>query len=486
MDMLTISKPTAQSVAKTVKVRANDLLSTFNEYASKIKVLSLDCFDTILWRNVAEPTDVFYDLANRPLFKQAGISKLMRVEAESFCMVRNQMRYGTSQVTLKEIYQQIFPHANDSHIQTFMEEELAAEVEACYAFAPIVEVIRAAYAKKIKIIIVSDTYLEKAYLSRLLTSKLPADAMAAISEIICSCDHKQSKANGLFIPVLQKMHVSANAILHIGDNPISDFAAATTQGMNALHLLHHEDAMEEVLRMQTISASLFDTAIRVSRAAPSPFRGLLATGISHATAESLIGYAATGPVLYAFAHFIHHEVEKLKNQGKNPKILFLMRDAYLPSLVCETMEGKTIGTQVRISRFVSYAASFRTPHDIESYLKNNINSERFEDLCRQLLIPENISTPVIKKISGKTDAIQQFCAFVFQADTMHMIFQASIDFSKRLIRYLEKEIDLKPEDCLLLVDLGYTGTTQIKLAPILKDEINIDVIVCYLISLRTH
>src|SRR6185437_8183500 len=102
--------------------------------------------------------------------------------------------------------------------------------EACYAFSPIIELIRLAHSKQIKIIIVSDTYLNKAYLTRLLASKLPADVMSMITEIFCSCDYYYSKTTGLFKSVLTKMNIAPHTVLHIGDNPTADFTSAKNGG----------------------------------------------------------------------------------------------------------------------------------------------------------------------------------------------------------------------------------------------------------------
>ena len=414
------------------------------------------------------------------------MSKLIRAEAESTRTKHNLMKNGTNQVTLKEIYEHIFPNATSETINQYMDEELAAEIDACYAFTPVIELIRLAHSKNIKIIIVSDTYLNKAYLTRLLASKLPPNVLSMITEIFCSCDHHYSKTNGLFKSVLTKMNIAPHSILHIGDNPTADFTSARKWGMHALHLLHQDNRTDEILRMQTIAASLFDNSIRVSRSAASPFRGLFASQLSTITAESLIGYVSAGPILYAFSRFIHDELNRIKATGKNPKVLFLMRDGYLPSLVCETIEGKPIGKPVRISRFTSFAASFRNQQDIESYLANNIQSQRYDDLARQLLLSDKMSAMILKRVAGKNNASQEFTKFILQADTVTAIVKESTAYRKRLIRYLENEVDLKANDYLFLVDLGYTGTTQNKLAPIFKDEMNVDMFGCYLISLCTH
>ena len=65
------------------RVHATDLLSVLDQYGEKIKVLSLDCFDTILWRKTVAPIDVFYDLQQRPTFQALGFSASLRITAET-------------------------------------------------------------------------------------------------------------------------------------------------------------------------------------------------------------------------------------------------------------------------------------------------------------------------------------------------------------------------------------------------------------------
>ena len=43
------------------EVRAAEFGQVLDEFAGTVRTLSLDCFDTILFRQTAAPTDVFFD-----------------------------------------------------------------------------------------------------------------------------------------------------------------------------------------------------------------------------------------------------------------------------------------------------------------------------------------------------------------------------------------------------------------------------------------
>src|SRR5690348_682596 len=111
------------------KIRATDLLNTFEYYADQIKVLSLDCFDTLLWRKTAAPTDVFYDLQNKPMFKSLGFTAFMRMRSEANARTVKFFQKMTNEVQLKEIYRNFSPTLTEEELNTLQEEELAAEVE---------------------------------------------------------------------------------------------------------------------------------------------------------------------------------------------------------------------------------------------------------------------------------------------------------------------------------------------------------------------
>src|SRR2546423_997925 len=90
-------------------VRASELISLFNTYADNIKVLSLDCFDTLLWRKTSAPQDVFYDLQNRPAFKKLGYNAVMRINSETNARKKKVIQDYLNEVKLNEIYRNMFP-----------------------------------------------------------------------------------------------------------------------------------------------------------------------------------------------------------------------------------------------------------------------------------------------------------------------------------------------------------------------------------------
>lgn len=464
-------------------IHVGQLFSAFENYRAHIQILSLDCFDTLLWRTTKTPIDVFYNLVQRNMFKSLGYTALMRTRGEASARTLNVLNHLTSEVTLPDIYRFHFPELTSEEINTLMDEEIAEEVETCYAFLPIVELIRAAHALNIKIIIVSNTYFNEQQLRHLLMNTLPVDVMAMIDRLFCSSDYRTSKENGLLKHVIAHYGIPASAILHIGDNHTADLESSLKSHMHGLHLDYYHAGIKELFRMQSVALSLIDHSVRAERAMMNPFAGMFAVAnLSVDQPESMIGFAVLGPILYVFAKYILQELATLRQQGKQVKAVFLMRDGYLPSLACEALFGGAIGHRIRLSRFASLAASFCTKQDVDNYLASMIKNTHLNNIAQQLLLPPDIAKPLIDQALASPAPEIVFAQLIHQPSILELIFQKSKEYRERFIRYLENEIGLTAGDTLVFVDLGYSGTAQRLLAPLFKKLLNVEVIGRYLIS----
>jgi predicted HAD superfamily hydrolase len=167
----------ARAEPHRIRARAGELVPALESLAAGLRVLSLDCFDTLLWRQTASPVDVFYDLQGAAPFARLGYNAKLRASSELAARQMKTLRTGRTEVSLGEIYRAAFPDLTDAQVAELAEAELAAEVRACYAFPPVVELVRAARRRGLKVVIVSDTYLDESQLRRLLAATLPEDVL---------------------------------------------------------------------------------------------------------------------------------------------------------------------------------------------------------------------------------------------------------------------------------------------------------------------
>jgi predicted HAD superfamily hydrolase len=467
---------------------AADLIKAFNQYEHQISTLSLDCFDTLLWRTGHKPTDMFYDLQHSPSYQKHHVVPFMRVRAEEQARQLMYVQHRTLEVSLLDIYRTLFPDYAESELQTFVEDEISAEIHCCYAFQPMIELIRHAKNKGKKVIIISNIYLHEHQLRRLLSSALPDDVMKMIDKIFCSCDYKKSKSNGLFHEVLKDPTFEAHQMLHLGDNKSADFDAAREAGLNAMHFIQNNLKIEEFMRLQSIVAGIMLPDARDKHGLINLFHSLFST-TAHTLekAESIHGYMSLGPVMYAFSQYLSTEIKTLTRDDKQPKVLFLMRDAHILALASEVYAGKSLGPSIRISRASALSASLRTQVDIERYISAFLKDLDFLAVCRQLFLSDEISAVLINTAEQSATPIKTFIELIKNEKIIHFIIQQSLQYAMKLKMYLQKNAGLAPGDTVILVDVGYAGTVQRSLKTFFKEEMEIEhVYGRYLISTNSR
>ncbi len=463
----------------------HELPEIVERLAPSLEVLSLDCFDTLLWRRTCLPTDVFYDLQNEAEFRTLGLSAKLRRDSEARARATTYVRSGHHEVTLADIYGTFGPTLDDEALARLQELELEAEVRACFALPATVEAIRKAKAAGLRVVIVSDTYLTRSQLEQLLDRSLPGDVRGAIERVFCSSEYRRSKSGGLLEDVRRELQVTAGKILHVGDNEHADFVSAKRLGAHAVHLNQYTRETKELLRLNAAALGTLDPRVRHERSLPSPYHGLLSSQERERTPAERLGYSGVGPVLYAFGQFVLSEIDELRKSSARVKPLFLLRDAHLPHRVCQAIAGQPVGQECAISRFASIAASFRSQADVESYLARSAGSSRLESLAKQLLLPETRAKQLVQKARKSRDPAREFVAQVLRPSVVQTIVSASAEYRKRFYRYLTYHLGVERGDTLVFVDLGYEGTAQRQLQEMLEQDLGVQLVGRYLLVSAT-
>ncbi|MER9664474.1 HAD family hydrolase [Mesorhizobium sp. M0159] len=469
------------------KIKSHDINSILDDFGDSLTVLSLDCFDTLLWRKTATPRDVFAVLADSPVARRLGVTPHQRISAAARAYRAKLLENGSGEIDIGDIYR-FFTSLSGEERELLAEAEIRTEMNVCFAFSPYVELIRLAHARGIKIIVVSDTHLREHELRRLLARHLPADVMQAISKIYCSVDYGTSKSHALFQIVIKECGVPASQLIHIGDNDVADAQAPRKLGMRALHFLPFDHEVADFLRLQHAASSL----IVLEQAAPkavvqpcySPFRPLFSVANLRPYApETVIGYMSFGPVLYAYARFLMDEVEALQQQGKRVRVFFLLRDAYLLSAACEAYARKPVGKLVRIRKFVAVAASFKTRADVDYYISGiEPEYDNLHATAKQLLLPPEVRELLIRIAHQSDDPKTAFHQLLHDDDVLELIFKNSFALRTRLMRYMSKELELEDGDTIILADIGYYGKTLDFLIRTFEKELNVEILGRYLVG----
>lgn len=483
----TFSPADALKQTDKVQVRANEIPFLLDHYAGQIEILSLDCFDTLLWRKSAQPKDVFKVMQQRPLMKEFGITAHQRINAAQRAYRESYIKHGHHQITLEQIYSK-FNSLTDQQRKLAAREELETEMAMCYPFYPVVELIRKAKALNIKVIIVSDIYLKEAELRELLAATLPTDTYKSIDMVFSSTDYQTAKSQNLFSYVVNKTGVTPNKILHLGDHQRADFEVPRANGIRAVHFLQFDAETNDFLHLQHNAAAVAQLMDPTDTQAAQPrysiFRGVFSSSeYNPLLPEVKIGYMSFGPMLYSLAKFICDDIKSLQSSGKKVKVFFLLRDAYLLAKACEEYAGSEVGKLVRIRKFVTVASSFRTVADVDHYLSSVLPQYfNYWVICEQLLLPKEMIQVIMQHVHAAPNQELAFYQILHQPQILNVIFANSAAYRHRLKQYIQKEMQLESGDTVMLVDTGYIGVTQENLTRAFAEELGVEFIGRYFIS----
>lgn len=470
----------------TLTLNATELDGLLERLPKEIRVLSLDCFDTLFWRKVFQPSDVFFSLQKSLLWQSHGITAAMRVEAENQARKQRLLREQRQEVSLVDIYRTVLPGASTELIAQAEADELACELEHGFGFEPVVRLVEQAYAQGLKVIVVSDTYFHSEQLKRLLSHAMGASS-TLFDQIYCSSEIGYGKSNGMWPVVLKREKLQPHAVFHLGDNRIADQLAPSGLGICTGWLRNHTDDLQVQLNQRASAALQVMPELRHTHAVPSHFHAILA--IHDPESESTpqkIGYRSFGPILYAFDQFISSEIQAMRDAEKPVKLAFLLRDGYMPALAYACHAVVDPGSQISVSRFAAIAASFRSRADVVELLVGDLSAKSLPVLARQLLLPKQKTEQLLTHARMSRQPELEFARLVLRNDTLKLIFQRSLAFRKRLLAHVQEKTGVQAGDTLVLVDLGYAGTVQNKLRGIFKDDLGVDLFGLYLIARHTQ
>ena len=462
-------------------VRANALDASWLPSFKGIKVLSLDCFDTLLWRKVGQPTDVFFALAQGEEFRRHGLTAPLRVRAESNARKIRWVETRTSfEVSIEQIYGQALPAAEPSDIAALVNAEIDCEARYCFIFKPVFDLVVQARALGLKVVIVSDTYLGSAQLRKLLVARMP-QLDGLVDEVFCSSQHGLSKGEGIWKKVLPLLGVKPDEVLHLGDNEDADFRSPQRFGMRAVHLVHHEPDTHDMLAGRAQVAVQLFPEVRYRAPLPSYHHAQLAAAVP-ADPQHWFGYASVGPILHAFADFVLREVVQLASEGASVRVAFLLRDGFLPARACAALAGEQVGCELNISRFTAIAASLRGREDVVGLMTRSLNRDSMAALARQLLLPAEVAQRILAEARRASLPEARFVELVLEKATLDIVVDASREFRKRLLAHVRARSGARPGDTLVFVDLGYSGTAQTLLKDILREELGVNLVGRYLLA----
>lgn len=450
------------------------------------EVLSLDIFDTVLWRRVPRPADVFGLLA--PRLQAAGLSpewvtgpvlRRMRINAEQKARTGREA-LGT-EVSLFDIWRympsNVFPAAK---LDDLVKAEVEAEREFTVVDLHIAEIVRLALKQDIKVVLVSDTYFTEDHLNYLLDR--PELGSLQGVQIYRSHQHGLDKASGLFEIVLRDLGRSPEQIVHIGDNPVADVEAPAELGVRTVHYVRLDESFEAVLEREHepldhlgdhgphIDDVEGDFGLTSLRAKTLSLGGRTST--SAVDTAWRYGASVIGPVLTGFAEWV-----AWKAHEAGTKVLWCpMREGDLLSELVNNA-AKTRGWELEakpiwLSRHVTSLACLDTfdEDSVHEFIRRS-----YQLTVRQLLSILHLRAGDVPGLASELNTVidnggiaEKVSIALTETPHLQNRLKGTMTAAReRLLRSLKAAGALESPD-LTLVDLGWGGTIQAQLAKALR------------------
>lgn len=273
---------------------------------------SFDVFDTLVTRACGSPRNIFSCVEYRAL--QMGIDAkgfaAERIEAERRAINLIGERY----LKLEDIYANFTNARLHNYCGQLMEMEEQAEIDLCIPIAGGIEEYRRCLKNYDAVAIVSDMYLPSGVISQILKRC----GITGYTRLFVSCECGESKAEGgLFEVVSSDLGVSADQIVHYGDNLHADVLSARKRGVTTKPMADGR----RISITKAIARKLMKRVIP-SGAVDSDTHSL------SLTAEELIeqiGYCVFGPLLVSFCEWLYERREACRLDG----LWFAARDGWI-------------------------------------------------------------------------------------------------------------------------------------------------------------
>ena len=451
------------------------LIHSFIKAIKDCEYVSFDLFDTLLERNVARPTDIFTLVGS-----QAGLAG---ISAERFAEDRKQAEGNArsksekDEISHAEIYTELsrINRKTGKFAGKLKQLEISLEKKYMAPKAVGLKLLSLTHKLEKKILIISDTYLEKQVIADMVKDCIPEMDYA----LYVSSDSGNTKHTGkLFAQILVEHDLTPDAMIHVGDNEHSDRTVPEEMGIKTYKINRSHDAFIGhpyygktwkkyfIDRKKSLGQSLC-TAIIANRLFAMNRRNCLELKDAYLSPYN-IGYTLLGPLLLGFSQFL----VRTAREQKYSKLFFISRDGYYMKVAYDIIRSYAPGlpesAYLFSSRRLLYSSTMsdldsvlevadRDYHDttLGNFLKNRFNLD--PDKNRKYLRKRIRKAGFGSLDSGISRYRNHDKLIDLLKSLQRMVIQQNRDVSTEYTGYLES---LGITDGAAFVDIGYCGTIQ--------------------------
>ncbi|UTF51201.1 HAD-IA family hydrolase [Desulfomicrobium sp. ZS1] len=462
------------------------MYSQFINILYKSEIISFDIFDTLISRPLFSPFDTFDHIADL-FFERHGKQllgfKKIRIHCEDSCRKNALVNEKRQDVTLDEIYiyiASIYKLSNEEsksllNIEKYVEKKLLIPRQS----GKILYKLASIYYKDI--ILVSDMYLDREFISNLMTEY----EFDNFIEFYLSSEVGLRKREGdLFKYVLSKTKCPAEKLLHIGDNAVGDISIPKSLGINtfqtprAIELMASQSDNWRTVCESSKKSRTFSQSLSLGLVAQKLFDNqydLPQKNTDFGGCPFAFGYAAFGPAVVGFASWLNRMV---KSDMIN-HLVFLSRDGKIVKDIFDLLyHNCNVSTNYfYASRRALRVAGIKNDADIINITLSPIYSTTIQDFFKDKfgLDSEYIDTEILQ--NHNLSGLDANIGAKFSRETLLSIvlFHKKLIF-ERAIAERNSLIDAFSSMGLTgktaIVDIGYAGTMQNYFINLLNKEIN--------------
>lgn len=443
--------------------------------------LSFDVFDTVLWRRVPRPSDVFELLGAR--LRGAGMCpgwltdvsfRRMRVEAEQ--VARAVREDWGREVSLADIWRAMpLTLFEGATVEELVDAEVAIEREFTVVDLDIAELVQLAGKHDVPLVLVSDTYFTESQLTHLLDR--PELKELSDARVFRSHQHGTDKATGLWEVVLSDLGLQPEQLVHVGDNEVADMEVPTQLGIRTVPYARVDDTFAEVLRREGEPDDAFEPA----RSSPDTVEGDF--GLTSLRAKVLqcaetnevawrYGAGVIGPVLTGFAEWAAWQAE----QAGIDVLWCPMREGELLSeLVNNAAQARGWAVQAKPVWLSRHVTSLGNLARIDLGAVHHFIRRSHRLTVRQLLQLLHLRPGELPSLATHLDTvldngiiIDQVAAALTETPHMRHRLAASVTAARERLLTSLRACGALDSGEMMLVDLGWGGTIQRQLHELLQ------------------
>lgn len=426
----------------------------------KNNIISFDIFDTLILRNIFQPTDIFRILAKFAK-DEFDIDDFFQKRVEGEKKARDKVK--NSEADFQEIYDEVEKLCG-CNIEKIKQMELQLEMEFSVINPYMMEIWKYASEQKKTIIFISDMYLSSDFIKKLLKKN-----GYKVEHLYVSNEYRKNKGSKeLYELVGQELNCKKTNWLHIGDNEYSDYKQAKEFGINAYHYKNVSTYYEGTKELSISESVLIGIQ-----------NNYLYNGIQE-NYWNKFGAKNAFPIYFGFAKWLYDLTKEEDN------LFFLARDGYIIKKIydmfCKMDENTIFTNYIYVSRKVLQLPLLGTMPELDKVIRQL--TDRTE-LDGEITLRETLYKVGIRDMDKAEKYMNAFGFLnldeIVSPEKLYMAQNLIVKLSGEVRKYfsdkrklLERYFKQEKVNCwnkLNVMDVGWKGSSQEVIEKILGKDV---------------